>query len=442
MMLLPALHRRIQIPVMLVVWHMTVPLWADSAEYETLPVASAADILPEALLRGDFHEVNDAVISDGYLNYYRIQSDYGDFEAQSTLMLRVRVREIAALATLDTVSKSGVFIKAAANAGVGQLRTIQQFATRPISTVVGIPAGIGRLFRRYKRQADDGIDTAKTLVAGDANGATNPDDDATGATSAISDTATVIAEGYFGVSGSERRWHRELGTDPYTSNVTLQKAVKSVAWADRLGRFGIKSIGIPKIPGVSIIGDVNDAVWSNDPYELQDLNRARLVDAGADKTLIEAFFEESTLSPTQQTLLIAAVADLEGAERRASIIQHSLNARSEIEARFFVESAVLLAWYHHNRTPIASVAIELTIPAGIRPDGSIVVLLAADRIYWNETIAAAAQRLTSLNPGRARELWLTGDVSARCHAELRGLGWEITENLTIIDGSDSTESPE
>ena len=413
--------------------------------FETPPVQQAAEALPARWLNSDLYTIDDTVMSDGYLNYYRIRSDYGDFDAASTLMLRIRIREIEALAKLDEISKTAVFLNAAADAGVGQLRTIRQFATHPIKTVAGIPAGIGRMFTRYKRQASDGLDTAKELVARDdetVDGETADDDDS--AVVAVSETATFVAEGYFGVSRAERNWHRELRTDPYTSNAVLRKAIKSVAWADRLGRFGIKSVGVPKIPGVDVLSDVNEAVWSKDPYELQDLNRARLRDAGADETLIERFFEETSLSPTQQTLLIAAIADLEGAARRAGIVLQSLNALGETEARFFVQAAVMLAWYHRNLAPLAEVSTQMSIPAGILESGSVVIVMAADRMYWNETIASAVHaRMASLDDATdpTHQLWLTGEVSERCRAELTALGWEIFENLTIITQPVSPDGP-
>ena len=404
--------------------------------YETPPVQQATEVLPAQWLNSGLYTIDDTVMNDGYLNYYRIRSNYGDFDAASTLMLRIRIREIEALAKLDEISKTSVFLNAAADAGVGQLRTIRQFAIHPIKTVVGIPAGIGRMFTRYKRQASDGLDTAKELVAGDDEstaGEEAADDDS--AVDVVSDTATVVAEGYFGVSRAERNWHREFRTDPYSSNPVLRKAIKSVAWADRLGRFGIKSVGIPKIPGVDILSDVNEAVWSKDPYELQDLNRARLHDAGVDEALIERFFAETTLSPTQQTLLIAAIADLEGASGRAGIVMQSFNALSETEARFFVQSTVMLAWYHRNHAPLAEISTQLTIPVGIRQAGGYAAVMAADHMYWDETIAKAVeQRMASLDNSadRLHELWITGRVSARCRAELTALGWEIFENLTII----------
>ena len=125
----------------------------------------AADVVPDDLLRGDHHTVDDVVRSDGYLNYYAIQSEYGEFDAVSTQMLRTRIGEINALAELDELTKTEVFAQAAVDAGVGQIKAIKQFATNPVETVVGIPSGIGRMFKRFKRQAGYAVDTAQETMA-------------------------------------------------------------------------------------------------------------------------------------------------------------------------------------------------------------------------------------------------------------------------------------
>ncbi len=146
-------------------------------------------------------------------------------------MLRIRIGEINALAELDELSQTEVFIKAAADAGVGQLKSIKQFATHPVETVVGIPSGIGRMFKRYLRQASEVVGATKEIVddADQTNGEKEDD----------SNSAVDLTERFFGVSGAERAWARKLGTDPYSTNETLRAAIKEVAWAERLGRFGI-----------------------------------------------------------------------------------------------------------------------------------------------------------------------------------------------------------
>ena len=116
------------------------------------------------LLASDHHRVVEVVQNDGYLNHYRIQSDYGEFDAQGLTMLRIRTREVQALAELDQVSNTSVFLKSAADAGVQQGKAIVNVALHPVATVKGIPSGLARLFR-YGKDLTVGIyDLGKGVV--------------------------------------------------------------------------------------------------------------------------------------------------------------------------------------------------------------------------------------------------------------------------------------
>ena len=415
-------------------------VFAGPHEFEEAADLRATDVLSADLLKGDHHTVEDRVQNDGFLNYYSIKSDYGEFEATSTAMLRTRVGEINALAVLDDLSKTEVFIKAAADAGVGQIKALTQFAMNPIETVVGIPSGIGRMFKRYSRQAGDAVDSTKEFVAGDDEEATE-DGEGGEDEESTTDKAVGLTESFFGVSGAERAWAQKLGTDPYSSNETLRAAVKEVAWAERLGRFGMGFAGIPEIPGADIISDVNEAVWSKDPYELQDLNRARLVATGAEETLIEEYIESSRMSPSQQTLLTAAIAEIEGAEGRDGILRQALNVETESEANFLIKSVTMLAWYHINQNPITAVMTYSAVPVGVTEDGTAALLFAVDHVYWSDTIADAAQNhatLASDQQNRVGEIWLLGSASDRTRQELTGLGFSVHEDVAsmIVAASD------
>ena len=409
-------------------------VFAGPQEFEEAADSRAPDVLSADLLKGDHHTVEDRVQNDGYLNYYKIKSDYGDFEAISTAMLRTRVGEIYALAELDDLSKTEVFIKAAADAGVGQIKALAQFATNPIETVVGIPSGIGRMFKRFKRQAGDAVDATKELVVGndeeaDEDGEGGEDEEST------TDKAVGLTESAFGVSGAERAWAQKLGTDPYSSNETLRAAIKEVAWAESLGRFGMGFAGIPEIPGADIIGEVNEAVWSKDPYELQDLNRARLVATGAEETLIEEYIEDARLSPSQQTLLTAAIAEIEGAEGRDGILRQALNVETESEANFLIKSVTMLAWYHINQKPVTAVMTYSAVPVGVTEDGTAALLFAVDHVYWTDTIAGAAQNHAKQASGQQNsvgEVWLLGSASDRTRQELTDLGYSVREDVASM----------
>ena len=410
---------------------MALPGFAeDHSSYETPQERKAADILSPQLLEGEHHSVDDRVRSDGYLNYYTITSDYGEFEAVSTATLRIRIAEIGALVELDELSKTDVFIKAAADAGiVAPLGSINQLASHPVETVTGIPRGIGRMFKRYMRQAGEAVDTTKEIIADDDTDQTDGDSEDD------SSVAVGFAESYFGVTDAERAWSQKLGTDPYSTNETLRAAIKEVAWAENLGKFGI---GFAGIPSTGLVGQVSEAVWSKDPYELQELNRARVVATGADKELIEEYLNNSRMSPTQQTLLTASIAELADVEGRAGILNQALNVKTDAEVRFFVRTVALLAWYHQNQRPIVSVISEAATPGGITDDGNVVMLFAVDHVYWTEGFAQEDDMFASLGAAAgddSPEAWFLGTASDRCRNELSAAGWVIHENLAHTIGA-------
>ena len=416
----------------LVLW-TTILSSAAGTGFESPRTLKAKNAVPADLQESELYTIDKRVKNDGYLNYYDVKSDYGEVQAIGKAQLRIRIGEIGALNELDKLSKSEVFLKAAADAGMGQLKAIQSFATHPVSTVKGIPAGIGRMFNRYSRQAGDAydatVDATKNMVSPDETGEEDPADK-----KSATETATDLSKKFLGVSKAQRAWSRKLGTDPYSSNEALNAAIKEVAWAERLGKLGMKLTPIPKIPGANIIEDVSNAVWSKDPYELQDLNRARLTATGADEERIDKFFTNPLLSPTQQTLLTAAIAELTDVKGRSGILEQSANTKTEAEVRFLVESVALLAWYHHNREPLTAVVTDAAIPAGITEDGTLAVLFATDHVYWIETVAQAAARYASMSPpgNETREIWFLGTVSKRCNKELTTSGWKTHQNLLDI----------
>jgi len=236
-----------------------------------------------------------------------------------------------------------------------------------------------------------------------------------------------------GVSSAQRAWSQKLGTDPYSTNEVLQATINEVAWAESLGSFGMGFAGVPSIPGADIIGDVNDAVWSKDPYELQDLNRARLVATGANEELIEDYLDNPYMTPSQQTLLTAAISEIGEAEGRDGILNQALNVRTEHEANFLIKSVTMLAWYHINQRPVASVRTYAAVPVGITEDGGAALLFAVDHVYWTDTIAeAAAGHAGQMGDLGAGEVWLLGTASERAKGALDALGFAVREDVASM----------
>jgi hypothetical protein len=406
---------------------------------EQAPTLRASEVLPESLLKGPNHKVNEEVRSDGYLNYYKIDSDFGPFEAQSNQMLAVRVREFEALAELERVSKTEVFASAAIDAGLSPAKAVVSFVKNPVDTVTGIPKGIGRMFKRVTRTGKEGA--AAAMEKADGTGDEKSCDEIKDAAekSDCEEEQNQKARGqslherYFKVSDAERQWHEKLGTDPYTSNDVLYEAVKSVAWADRLGRFSIKFAGIPTIPGAGYIEDASRIVWSKDPYELHDYNMKILQEAGVDDATIETFFDNPWFSPSMETTLIAALASIPDVVGRRHVLAAAINTGSEAEARFVLESIVALTWYNVERTPLMEFEPDERFPFATTASGDLVVILPVDYLVWTEEMAAlasvaAGQHRSTLGPGK-KELWLLGGVSPRAKQGIEQLGWTVSDQM-------------
>lgn len=409
--------------------------------YETAQDLSASDVLPEELLQGEHYVVDDRVMNDGYLNYYTIRSDYGDFEAASTAILRIRIREVAALAELDELSQTKVFIKAMADAGVQRIVGVQQLVMHPIQTAKGLPSGIGRMFKRYSRKSKEAAAATKEYMTKDSG------DDATATEEEGAEkTAQAISltERYFGVTAAERKWCKNLRVDPYSSNEILRKAIGNVARADSLGKTTVLLAGMA-IPYVGYVNTVSEAVWSEDIYALRDSNRAALLATGADEALVDEYLTSPWLSPTQQTLLTAAIVALDNVDGRDGILWQALNARGEIEVGYLVRAAGLLAWYHRNQAPFASVSTELAIPGGVTAEGKSVLLFPSDHVYWTEQMAEAAAEYHEVDRNESehvREIWILGTTSDRAAEELLALGYDLHTDFgeMVLPVSDETEA--
>ncbi len=78
----------------------------------------ASKILPPELVSGPDFRVEEAVINDGYLNYYKIHSRFDEFSAVSTAKLRKRIQEINAMAVMEDVEGTKAFANALVKAGL------------------------------------------------------------------------------------------------------------------------------------------------------------------------------------------------------------------------------------------------------------------------------------------------------------------------------------
>ncbi len=393
---------------------------AGALDFETPPPESVSAILPPDLASGpDFHVV-DPVESDGLMHHYAIDSRFGTFTAYGVEELKIRVKEVGALAQISKKSDIGVAAKAVEQHVEGDIKTVAKVVTDPVGLVTGIPKGIAHLFGGAKAQAGEVSDSVKRS------------DGTSGAKNVLHTAkadAVKYADRYLGVSAAERRYFQELGVDPYTSNAVLRKAVHHFATVQATVNLGMHFVGVPGLPYLSDVRQAMDAIYTEDPAVLRARQRKVLAAYGLSAAEIARYENTLLLSPTRQSLLAEDAKMLEGVEGRDELFRHAMSLTTDEEVLVFLESTRLLVRVQ-AREPIARILPGLRLPTAETRDGRIAVFGAFDAVYWTEQVSAYETTLHSaLPPGsKAMELWLSGAVSASARAELTTRGWGVHDH--------------
>jgi len=418
----------------------------SAQNFESPTTLRASEVLPDDMQRGRRFEVQEQVKNDGFMNYYVVDSDFGKFEAYSTPALAKLIQEIAALDQLDEVSKSDVFLDSVKRSATSQGEAIKDFADKPVQTVKGVPDGLKRSFRKYKRDAEEGYETAKE-VSGDVidsvSGKEETDEGGEDASSEGGDSSDLVgksteaAEAYakkwFGVSAAERGWHQKLGTDPYTTNQALRKRIKELSRVSGATGMGMRFVPIPRIPGARELAQLNSMVWSVDPRELREQNIKQLVEAGVDEELVEGFINNPWFSPTGQTLILTALLQMEGVEGRRALLEVASAAASASEAQFDLGNIVILSTYHRSVKPVDHL-LPGKVTAAVTKDGDLLKIVSVDHAFWQKDLAGAATTFmeeVADHPATTRELWLRGTASPRFRTEVENRGWTVHETVEL-----------
>lgn len=397
-----------------------------SDDYETPPEIAAAQALAAEIASGADYRVEDPVRSDGLMNHYSLQSRFGSFEVTGRALLGIRIREIGALAELERVSKSEVFLKAVGRSVTAPVETAVEVVQNPIGTVTGIPKGVGNLFRTYKlksREATSSIRREQT-ENGKESGASGKD-------GAVAREMESYARRHLGVTQAERLWYAKLGVDPYTTNQALRSAVRKVARIDATASFGLRFAGIPSIAGIGVVRTGMDAIWREDPVLIRERNRSFLASIGIDKEETSRFENNLSLSPTHQLAILEMARALNGVGARDELIRRAVDVASEDEALTLIESIGLLVRLH-QKTPLVEILGGIRLPAARTADGRLVVCAGFDSVYWTANVAEGAREIAHAYrdaEGSERQIWLVGTGSPRVRAELEGLGWKLFDRL-------------
>jgi hypothetical protein len=392
-----------------------------AADYDAPTTRSARDVLPKEMLVGSHHRIGDAVMADGYMHHFTVDSTYGAFETSGQGALRKLLAEIRAIAALRDIKKTKAWADAVADSASGPFRLAKNLITNPVDTVAGVPKGAYKLLE----EAGEAVTNER-----------DPSDDPAYKKALL-------------VSGRKRDYASQLGVDVYSSNSVLQKELNSVAWAAAIGNLSVSAALMPVggtagtvVTSVRFGNALNDHLKNQPANRLRIMNEEKLAAMGIPGDLARRYLDHPHYSPRHDTIIAEALTGLGGAAGRDRFLQRALGAEDEIEANFFTNVAQILRGYHASVAPIAEIHLvggRLTVAQA--RNGTTLVPLPIDYLMWTPATARRVDELTARSrapgsPGTI-DVWLTGTVSPLARRELGARGLTVTDQvgrrIEIID---------
>lgn len=388
----------------------TTALGREPYEYGT--AYHVADVLPAAIISGAHYKIGDKVISDGFMMTYTVNSEYGPFKVTGDFALQKLLSEIGVIAQLKEISRTEAFADSVVEAAKSPLRLGENLITDPVDTVTGIPRGLFQIFENVGEAATTESDPSEDDRAKQA----------------------------LFVSSWKRDYCATMGCDVYSSNSILQEELNRIGWASAIGGLSISAATTVASGGAVMAFSVartadqlTEVLRAEPPARLRIINEEKLRAMGVGDDLVQKFLDHPAFTPRHDTLIVAALADLEGVRGRDRFIELALRAQDEVGANFFQNAADILVGYHRSVAKLTEITPYLGVAAATASNGRTLVPIAWDYGVFEQAIAKrmdqAVAEWTARGLPVAFDVWTTGRASPRLKLEAEKRGFVVAENV-------------
>ncbi|GAB7081328.1 hypothetical protein JCM14635_30010 [Megalodesulfovibrio paquesii] len=377
--------------------------------YERPSTLKASAMLPEATRQGALHTVDEAVFNDGYMNLYTIKSPLGEFRAESTAELLVRIQEIYAIDAMDKLASSKAFGDALVQGGKQMVDTVADVVTDPLGTITGTVSGVGKIFQR----AGDRLTGNRSKYDGN------------------------VASSISGYDEAKREYAKAFDVDPYSSNQLLQDRLDRLAKAGFVAHLAgtAAKMAIPggvglAVGAVSGVGSLKGIDMALPPVDIRRFNKERMEQMGVANEVADLFNKNESFTPLQQSLLVAALTDMQGVAGRDVFIQFAVPTSDERLAFFRQRMARMYSNYHLNVEPLERFVPVGQFIAAQTKSGKRLMCFPLDYLIW----APQVENLVRFFTEEARaahvsglEIRLGGMASATARKQMVAQGWKVVE---------------
>jgi hypothetical protein len=371
----------------------------------------ASDVLPKDLLVGSNYRIEQTVTNDGFINSYKLSTDYGPLTVESTALLLMRINELKALQHMEKLKKSKVYTEALKKGAMAPLETAKGIVTEPVDTVKGVATGIGRWFS----------DVGRSITSHDPH----------------QENVLKTAMGY---AGTKRKFAYEYGIDSYTDFEPVQKMLGEIARAGVAGGLTTNvAFGAIKKPAGKVLKATGTAnkmrqiVRDKSPAQLEKINKGKLKSMGVSDSLSKNILSNPYYNPLEKTLLVGYLESMRGIGGRNIFIAAASQANEKSVARFMRLRAEMMANYSANVAPVSRIVAINGTPLFQRKDGVIVGLFPLDYVLWTGSLyqkeKAASESVVKVRGGTGKELWIEGRIDPVARKALESRGWKVKDNV-------------
>jgi hypothetical protein len=401
----------------------------DRLTYETPGVLIASDILPPELKSGTKYSVRGVTDTTtdtgtfGFAHRFEVTSSYGDFEAFCIDMVRIRAHEINVIAVLQDIKQTKAFKKAIKKARQSPYKKAVDLILDPVDTLTGVPKGGWRF-----------ITQSGEMVKGGPEGREGSPADA------LADFLKL-----------KTRYAYKLGVDVYSTNKELQKELNSVSMAGFASGEGTSILftkagksaeglmlkdarDLRIITRSHFLDEIDKLLLDNTQKGLQIINREKLKKIVEEDYVIEGFLNHDNYTPRNKTIIIQALAKMEGIKNRDNFIKQAILVNND-EVAFINQRMVEMIYdYHKNVKPVVEIIPVRKMVVIYTSDQVIIAMLPIDNLYWSEPTDLFVSELLQLSESEDRPvtqviMGISGKATSQAKEVLTGRGIVIKENM-------------
>jgi hypothetical protein len=338
-------------------------------------------------------------------------------------MVRIRAHEINVIAVLQDIKQTKAFKKAIKEARKSPYKKAVDLILDPVDTITGVPKGGWRF-----------ITQSGEMVKGGPEGREG------GHAEALADFFKIKC-----------RYAYKLGVNVYSKNKVLQKELNSVSMAGFASGEGtsilftkagksaeglmLKDARDMKIITRSpFLDEIDKMLLGNTPDDLEIINREKLKQIVEEDYVIEGFLNHDNYSPRNKTIIVHALAKMDGVKNRDIFIKQAILVDNDEIAFIYQRMAEMTYDYHKKVKPVVEIIPVRKMVANYTSDQAIINILPIDNLYWSEPTDLLVSELLQLSESEDRPvtqviMWISGKATSQAKEVLTARGIVIKENM-------------